>query len=143
MSVAPPIVRHAEALMRDIEEAVLRFPRHHRHVSGQQLRQQVFRVAQLANQAWSKPAKRVEIVECLDEAVADFRLTMQLASGLRAFASFGQFEDLSRKLAELGCEVGGWKLRLHQKGQNDWTRASGQRAVTLSTAPTSKCEVKP
>lgn len=55
MSVAPPIVRHAEALMRDIEEAVLRFPRRHRHVSGQELRQKAFTLAQLANQAWSKP----------------------------------------------------------------------------------------
>jgi len=55
MSAAPPIVRHAEALMCDIEEAVLRFPKRHQHVSGQALRQQVFAVARLANQAWSKP----------------------------------------------------------------------------------------
>ena len=143
MSVAPPIVRHAEALMRDIEEAVLRFPRRHRYVSGQELRQKAFALAQLANQAWSKPARRVELVERLDEAVCDVRLAMQLASALRAFASFGQFEDLARKLAELGREVGGWKRQLHPKGQNGQARAPGQRAGTLSTPLASTCEVNP
>ena len=129
--------------MRDTEEAVLRFPKRHQHVAGQQLRAHIFRVAQLANQAWSKPTQRAVLVERLDEAVADFRLMMQLASGLRAFASFGQFEDLSRKLSELGREVGGWKRQLHPKGQNDRARAPGQRAMTLSTASASTCEAKP
>lgn len=142
MSVAPPIVRHAEALMRDIEQAVLSFPKRHQHVSGQDLRQHIFKVAKLANQAWIKPPQRAELVEKLVDAVADCRLSMQLASGLRAFASFGQFEDLSRKLSELGREAGGWNRRLHPKGQNGQARARDQSAEILSTASASMCEVK-
>ena len=143
MSVAPPILRHAEALMLDIEKAVLQFPKRHQHVSGQQLRQQIFKVVQLASQAWCKPAERASLVDALDEALIDFRITFQLAKRLQAFASFGQFEDLARKLAELGREVGGWKRQLHPKGQNAVSRAKPQRAMTLSTPSASTCEVNP
>ncbi|GLQ96427.1 four helix bundle protein [Dyella mobilis] len=129
--------------MLDIEKSVLQFPKRHQHVSGQQLRQQIFKVVQLASRAWCKPAERLTLVEALDEAIIDFRITFQLAKRLQAFASFGQFEDLARKLAELGREVGGWKRQLHPKGQNAVSRAKPQRASTLSTPSASTCEVIP
>lgn len=134
MSSVPPILRHAEALMLDIEKTVLRFPKRHQHVSGQQLRQQIFKVVQLASQAWCKPAERIALVDALDDALIDFRITFQLAKQLQAFASFGQFEDLARKLAELGREVGGWKRQLHPKGQNAISRAKPQRAEIAAWA---------
>lgn len=134
MSSVPPILRHAEALTLEIEKAVLRFPKRHQHVSGQQLRQQIFKVMRLASQAWCKPAERIALVDALDEALIDFRITFQLAKQLQAFASFGQFEDLARKLAELGREVGGWKRQLHPKGQNDRVRAPDQSEEVFAWA---------
>jgi hypothetical protein len=133
MSAAPPIIRHASNFRRDLELAVLRFPRRHRYVIGLELRTAAQLVAKLANKAWRRPLQRQYLVSDLDEAVDDMKLSMQLAKDLHAFASFAQFEDLARKLSELGREVGGWRKQFHPKGQNGSARVPGQRAKTLST----------
>jgi hypothetical protein len=140
MSAAPPVIRHASSLLRDIELAVLRFPKRHQHVVGKELRQQIMQVAQLANRAWRRPTKRAAFVDSLVEAVDDLKLSMQLAKELHAFASFNQFEDLARKLNELGREVGGWYKQLHPQGQNVASRATPQSARTLSTSVASTVE---
>jgi hypothetical protein len=140
MSAAPPVIRHASNLMRDIELAVVCFPRRHRYVSGQDLRAHATKVAQLAIRAWRRPEKRIEIVDSLVDAVDDMKLSMQLAKELHAFASFRQFEDLARKASELGREVGGWNKHLHPQGRNAAPRAALQRARTLSTHDASTVE---
>lgn len=127
MSAAPPVIRHASNLMRDIELAVVRFPRRHRYVTGQDLRAHATKVAQLAIRAWRRPEKRIEIVDSLVDAVDDMKLSMQLAKELHAFASFRQFEDLARKASELGREVG------------DWTPCGPATAATCDTPTAGAC----
>ena len=140
MPAAPPVIRQSGSLMRDIELAVLSFPRRHRYVVGQELRKQIMQVTQLANRTWRRPVKRLALIVELVDAVDDLKLTMQLAKDLHAFASFGQFEDLSRKLSGLGAQVGGWHKQLHPQGQNVTSRAAPQRARTLSTQDASIVE---
>jgi hypothetical protein len=51
----PPIVKAAERLLLEIEQAVRRFPRYHKYTHGTRLRDQAMAVTQLAHRAWQSP----------------------------------------------------------------------------------------
>ena len=125
----PPIVKLAEALMRDLELAVSRFPRRFRYTVGAQLTQDAFNVATAAHRAWRAPT---DSLEGLSEAIDRLKLRMQLAQQIHAFASFAQFEALARAAANLGKQCGGWAKRM-SKRQNGETQVSTQRPQILSS----------
>ncbi len=129
----PPIVKLAERILLDIEQAVRRFPRYHRYSVGADLRSQAMEVARLGHRAWRAQQERPAVLERLAEAVDDLKLTLQLASQLKAFGSFAQFEAISRQAFDLGRQVGGWRKQQHPKGQNAGADARPQRAQTLSS----------
>ena len=141
-SELPPIVRQAERLLVEIEQAISRFQRRHRFHYGPQLSKQAMQVARLAHRAFRDSERKAEWIDRLVWAVDDLKLTMQLGCGIRAFASFAQFEMLSRLARELGRQVGGWKKN-HPQGQNAERVAARQRPKTLSTRAASMCEAKP
>src|SRR6185437_9627204 len=92
----PTIVKQAERLLAEIEAAVSRFPRRYRYTVGARLSEQAFETAYSANLAWSDKQHRDERVQELSVAIDRLKLRMQLAQQVQAFASFAQFEALSR-----------------------------------------------
>lgn len=67
----PPIVKAAEQLCVEIEDAVRRFVRYHRYVIGTDLRKQAMHVYGLAERAWRDQAQQarwvVDLVWAIDE----------------------------------------------------------------------------
>jgi len=133
---APPLLQSAERLLLAIEKAVRSFPRYHKYTLGTELRTAALKLAQLAQRAWRDVKGRAQWLDALVWAVDDLRQALRLGSQLKAFASFGQYEDLARAMAEVGQQVGGWKKQMHPEGQNPAAspaKARGpERAQTLS-----------
>ena len=132
----PPIVRQAQRLQVDIENAVRRFARYHKYTFGSSLREAAMQVSVLANRAWRDRTNQRKWIDDLDWQVDDLKLRMQLGSNIKAFASLGQFESLMRVAVDLGRQVGGWKKQQqkHPNGQNAAAPEAGpQRPKTLST----------
>ncbi len=129
----PPIVKAAERLMGEIELAVMRFARAHKHQVGEDLRRQVMAVARLAHKAWRDREHQDELIAALAEAIDDLKLTMQLGQQVKAFASFAQFEALARLAGDLGRQCGGWKKRRNAIGQNAKAAKPAQRPSILSS----------
>ena len=137
----PPIVKQAERLLLEIEKAVRTFPRYHKYACGAELRAQALRVCKIAHRAWRHQQQRAKLVGDLVFAIDDLKLLMQLASRLRAFASFAQFEMLSRIASDLGKQAGGWNQQYPSKVQNaDAGNAHPQRDQILSTPAASIVE---
>ena len=122
----PPIVKAAERLLVDIENAVRSFPRYHRHQIGSNLREQAMTVYKIANRAWRDRAQQKRWVVQLVWAVDELRQVMQTAKLLHAFKSFNQFEELARQAHGLGAQAGGWR---RQFGNPSAQSASGSNAV--------------
>ncbi|MEN3158254.1 hypothetical protein ABC502_07715 [Alkalimonas sp. NCh-2] len=70
-------------------------------------------------------------------AVDELKLSLQLASQLKAFKSFKQFEAIIRLADEVGRCAGGWKRSLREKSQNSAGQLSPERAQILSGRYTS------
>jgi hypothetical protein len=130
----PQLVKDSERLLKEIEEAVSRWARAHRYMHGATLRTQAMQVAQLAHRAWRIRERREALTDQLIEAVDDLKLSLQLGSQIKAFASFAQFEALARQVNSIGQQCGGWRRKqLAIKGQNAQQRDAGQRAEALSS----------
>lgn len=114
----PPIAKAAERLMLEIEQAVRRFPRYHKYTHGARLREQAMNIARLTHRAWRDQARREMWTAKLVWAVDDLKLSLQLGKEIQAFASFAQFEMLSRLTSDLGKQCGGWRKQQHRNGQN-------------------------
>lgn len=102
----PPIVRLAERLLVDIEEAVRRFPRYHKYTHGSELRRQAMEVARLTHRAWRDRRRQAEWLNELVWAIDDLKLNLQLGQRIQAFSSFAQFEHLARLVRDLGKQAG-------------------------------------
>ena len=118
MTSIPPIVRLAERLLADIEQAVARWNRSHRYTHGARLRDQAMTVAIVATLAWRERDRRATHVHELVRAIDVLKLCLQLGSRIRAFASLRQFEALSRLAHDLGRQAGGWAKQFPFTGQN-------------------------
>jgi hypothetical protein len=130
----PPIVKSAESLLVQIEQAVRRFPRYHKYAHGARLREQAMNVTQLAHRAWRDQAQRPMWTTKLVWAVDDLKLSLQLGKEIRAFVSFAQFEMLARLASDLGKQCGGWRKQQHRDSQNAAKgHLSTQRAEILSS----------
>lgn len=128
----PDIAKKAERFLLDIEQAVRGFARYHRYTVGTDLRTQAMAVVRLCNRAWRDRDHQPHWVSQLVWAIDELKLTLQLCSQLRAFRSFGQFEQLIRAADELGKCAGGWKRTIHLKGQNSAGKPPLGRAQILS-----------
>jgi hypothetical protein len=130
----PPIVKLAERLLVCIEQAVRRFPRYHKYTIGADLRASAMHVCETTHRAWRDRGQQAQWVHQLVFAIDDLRIRLQLASRVRAFGSFREFEMLARLASDLGKQAGGWHRQQHPKGQNAGARtAPQQRAQILST----------
>ena len=129
----PPIARLAQRVLRDIELAVIRFPRLHKYQVGADLRRQAMQIARCVQRAWRDRSQQLQRVRELVLAVDDLKITMQLGQDVRAFSSIGQFEALFRLVADLGRQSGGWLKALMSNGQNGSASAPAQSAHTLSS----------
>ena len=139
MRELPPIAKLSNRLHLDIEQAVRRFVRYHRYAIGADLREQARNVERLVHRAWRDRAHQLHWIEQLVWAIDELKLSLQMGSQLRAFASFGQFEGLVRTAEDLGRQAGGWKRQQqHPKGQNPPPEARPERAQTLSTRAASQ-----
>jgi hypothetical protein len=130
----PPIVKAAERLMLEIEQAVRRFPRYHKYTHGTRLREQAMAIARLAHRAWRDSAHRAMWTTKLIWAVDDLKLSLQLGKQIEAFVSFAQFDMLARLCSDLGKQCGGWRKQQHRDSQNaTGQRSQLQRAEILSS----------
>ena len=133
----PPIVKTAERLLVDIENAVRSFPQYHRNKIGGDLRTQAMKVYNLANRAWQDRAHQPRWVKQLKWEVDALKQYMQVAKLLHAFKSFRQFEALARVAHELGAQAGGWCKKFDTpKAQN----APGSHAVVQRGKKLSTCD---
>ena len=137
-SQLPPIVKAAERLCVEIEQAVRTFHRYHRYAIGTNLRDQAMRVLDLANRAWRDRSRQARWATDLVWAIDELLSRLQVAKLLQATKNFAQFEHLLRLIEEIGKQAGGWRKSLHLKGQNAPSpSAVAQRAETLSTCAAS------
>ena len=107
-----PIWRDAQRLLVLVEEAVRRFPRYHKYTLGSDLRRQALHICRLVNRAWRDQQGRLRHIEHLVMAVDEFKLLLQVGKEVRAFAGFGQFQQLVELAVALGRQSGGWRRRL-------------------------------
>lgn len=135
----PPLFKTTERVIREIEEAVRRFPRFHKYSIGQRLRDQAYTVLELLHLAWRDRSQQLQHVRQLVLAVDVLKSTLQVAMQLGAVASTGQFEAVFRVIQELGRQSGGWLRRLRSDGQNvGSTPSTEQRALILSSRDASQ-----
>ena len=129
----PPIAKLARRFLGEIERAVRGFPRYHKYTLGTDLRRQAMQLAVLCNRAWRDRGGVAHWVNRLVWAIDEIKIALQLGSEIRAFRSFGVFEQLIRTAEDLGRQAGGWKRPLqHPKGQNPTASGRPERAQTLS-----------
>lgn len=139
----PPIVKTAERMLLEVEQAVRRFPRYHKYAHGTDLRRSAKKVLLLANRAWRDRARQAQWVDELVWASDELRADLQLGKQLEAFRSFKEFEQLIRTAEDLGRQVGGWKKQQHAKGQNAAPHgAAPQRPQILSARTASRDEAQ-
>ena len=131
----PPIIKAAERMAVEIENAVRRFPRYHRYQLGSDLRRKAQAIYLQAGAAWHDRARQVERVGTLVRDVDVLKQLLQLAKLLGALASFRQFEMLIRLAEQLGAQAGGWYRSLQQPSHARNVQAEGtaQRGKKLST----------
>lgn len=128
----PEIARKAERLTVEIENAVRGFTRYQKYTIGTDLRTAAMLVVKVCNRAWRDRSRQHHWVEQLIWVVDDLKLVLQLASQLRGFKSFKQFEAIIRQADEVGRCAGGWKRTLHAKSQNPAGKTPPERAQILS-----------
>ena len=131
----PPIIKAAERVALEIEQAVRRFSRYHRYQIGSDLRQRAITVFLNANNAWREKAHQAQWVGVLVRDIDALKQLLQLAKLVGAFTSFRQFEMLIRLAEGLGAQAGGWRRRLSGSPNAQNAQASGvaQRGQKLST----------
>jgi hypothetical protein len=135
----PPIVKLAQRVRLDIEQAVRGFARYHKYQVGSVLRAQALDVVSICNRAWRDRGRQLEHTGKLVFAIDDLKFTTQIAKEDKAFKSFGQFEVIAKSLVELGRQCGGWHKDQHRKSQNAKPSQVGtQRTQILSARDTSK-----
>lgn len=125
----PPVVKLAERLLLEIEQAARRFARFHKYTFGSELRTRAFSVASLAHKSWVDREHKEQWLQKLVFAIDDLKICLQLGKQIKAFASFAQFEVLARIANDIGKQVGGWyRQHKHPKSQNAGPGVASQRA---------------
>jgi hypothetical protein len=136
---APPIVKAAERLLKDIEEAVKTWPVYHKNSAGKALRKQALAVTLSATMAYWEPEERLTHLRTLKTGVQALKILLQLGFQLKAMR-WGQFNALARQAHQLGSQVGGWwKDVQHPQAQSpahgNRGRERGQELSTRTAFP--------
>ena len=131
----PPIIKAAERMAVEIDNAVRRFGRYHRYQIGSDLRARAQQVFINANNAWRERADQARWVAVLVRDIDALKQLLQIGKGVGAFASFRQFEMLIRLAEQLGSQAGGWRRHLASSShaQNAQADGAAQRGKKLST----------
>ena len=105
-----PLWRDAQRLLLEVELAVRGFARYHKYTLGTELRQQAMAICRLVARAAQQGdvQRRVAVLERLVWEIEDFKIRLQLAKELQAFASFAQFQRLAELAVDVGKQSGGW-----------------------------------
>src|SRR5690606_22241273 len=93
----PEIAKKSERLLVDLEQAVRSFAHYHKYTPGADVRTKAMLVVRLCHRTWRDRNKQMQWVSDLIWAIDELKLTIQLASQLHAFKSFGQFEHIIRQ----------------------------------------------
>ena len=130
----PPIAQLARRFLVEVEQAVRGFSRYHRYALGADLRKQAMQLVVLCHRAWRDRGGVAHWVNRLVWAVDEIKIALQLGSEIRAFRSFGVFEQLILMAEDIGRQAGGWKRQLmqHPNGQNPAASSRPECAKTLS-----------
>jgi hypothetical protein len=116
----PPIYRDCRRLLLHTEQMVMRFARYHKYTVGTDLRQRAFGLMQQVNKAVHDKPRQGEHVHALVWLVDDYKLCLQLAMDVGAFAhthkgqqgqtspSFAACEQAATLAAGIGKQCGGW-----------------------------------
>jgi hypothetical protein len=135
--IAPPIVKCARALLREVERSVVRFPRQFKYSLGQDLRNGALQAVLLSQDAF-RLAKRPECIDKvrqLSDQVDALNVRLQVSYELRAWTSAGAFKVVAETSHSLGRQCGAWHRSLkHPQGQNPAASAPRERAGSLSIA---------
>lgn len=135
----PDVVKTAARVNVTLHQAVARMARRHKFGVGMQLCESALGIWVNLHFAWFYPNRRIHHTQQASDLIDHLRIRLQLAQGLNAFASFAQFEDISRLVDSLGQQCGGWRNELRrQQGQNAPGSSRPQRAQTLSARDASK-----
>ena len=130
----PPIIKAAQALLVDVEQAVRTFDRYHKYQIGSDLRRCATSAVHTALRAWREQHDREQLTSELVWRTDELRQYLQTAKLIRAFRSFRQFEHLARQVEALGAQAGGWRRSVSPQAQNaGGHRAAPQRGQKLST----------
>lgn len=105
-----PLWRDAQRLRLQAGLAVRSFARWHKYTSGSELRPQTMAVCRLVARAAQQGdvQRRVAVLQRPVWEIEDFKMRLQLAKELQAFASFAQFQGLAELAVALGRQSGGW-----------------------------------
>ena len=135
----PPIYRECRRMLLETEQAVLHFSRYHKYSVGADLRKQAMNIMRRVHRACFDKARQGEHLQALVWQVDDFKISLQLAMEVGAFATsakgqprFDAFERLARLASAVGKQCGGW----HQASQS-------QAARGRAAAPGSKSAARP
>ena len=134
----PEIAKKVERLTLEIENAVRGFTRYQKYTIGTDLRNAAMLVVKVCNRVWRDRGRQLQWASELVWVVDELKLSVQLASQLRAFKSFKQFEVIIRLTDEVGRCAGGWKRALQNKRQDLVGSSSPERSQILSGRYTSQ-----
>ena len=147
--VIPPIYRDCRRLLLHTEEVVRRFSRYHKYTVGTDLRQNAMALMRAVHQAVYDRAHQAQLVQALVWRVDDYKLTLQLAIELGAFApgangqpsqktvpGFAAFETAAQLAGNIGKQCGGWQKATAGQAAAHSASARRVQASGVGMAPT-------
>ena len=116
-----PIYKRSYDLCLHLEQVVRGFSRYHKYTLGADLREGARRVLKLIVRA---NARRDKVPLLLDvrEEVEQLKVVLRLSQDVKAFASFGAFEQAIGQVVEIAKQNEGW-LRSQRQGHGQSRRA--------------------
>lgn len=145
----PPIYRDCHRLLVHTEQMVMRFARYHKYTVGADLRQRAFGLMQQVNKAVHDKPRQGEHVQALVWQVDDYKLCLQLAMDVGAFAhgttgqqgrgwrgkggvGFHFFEQAATLAAGIGKQCGGWWQALARRQRANQVAPAGAAAEPVA-----------
>ena len=104
-----PVIQQAYELLLWMVPTIQKLPRSHRFVLGERLESSLYRLLEdLVRARFAKPEARSELLADADATLHVLRFQLRLAHDLKLLDT-RRYEHASRRCAELGAMVGGWR----------------------------------
>ena len=116
-----PIYKRSYDLCLHLEQVVRGFSRYHKYTLGADLREGARRVLKLIVRANARHDK-VPLLLDVREEVEQLKVVLRLSQDVKAFASFGAFEQAIGQVVEIAKQNEGW-LRSQRQGHGQSRRA--------------------